>query len=204
MAKPLLYNGQIYHVYNRGVDKRKIFLNLNDHQRFSDSLIVFNNTENLNGNRFADLLKCDERTTLVNIIAYCLMPNHFHLLLEQITDDGVAKFIQKMATSYTMYFNKKYQRNGALLQGTFKRSHIQSNSRLLEMSKYIHYNPYKILCTNDDPTIDTKKLLLQYPWSSFPDYANLRTESKIISNSKIILDQFDSPEHYVKYVLGLT
>ncbi len=157
MAKPSLFNGQIYHIYNRGVDKRNIFSNTDDHQRFSDGLIIFNNIENLNGNHFADLLDCDDRSPMVNIIAYCLMPNHFHLLLEQLVDDGIARFLQKMSTSYTMYFNKKYQRNGALLQGTFKRSHIKSDSKLLEMSKYIHFNPYKILRTENDTAADIGK-----------------------------------------------
>lgn len=196
-----LSNREIYHIYNRGTDKRKIFLSAKDHQRFIDGLIVFNRKETLDGRHFVDLLECDNEYPLVNIIAYCLMPNHFHLLLEQLTDDGVAKFIQKMATSYTMYFNKKNERTGALLQGVFKRSHVKNNSRLLDLSRYIHANPLKILQAQN---IDRKEKLLNYPWSSFPDYAGVRKESKVIANTQIILDQFASREHYVDYVLGET
>jgi len=204
MRSASLSNRQIYHIYNRGVDKRNIFLNTKDYQRFSDSLFVFNNTENLNGRRFTTLLRDKGNDSLVNVIAYCLMPNHFHLLLEQLTDNGITKFLQKMTTSYTMYFNKKYSRTGALIQGVFKRSHIKSNGRLLEMSRYIHRNPIKILTGENSASLSLKKELLTYQWSSLPDYAGVSIEPKIISNKELIIDQFKSPEAYVAFVLGET
>lgn len=145
----MLANDQIYHVYNRGVDKRNIFLNDRDYQRFTDSLIVFNDTKNLSGGHFNDYVDGKDRKLIVNVIAYCLMPNHFHLLLEQVRDNGITNFIHKLTTSYTMYFNKKYGRTGSLIQWVFKRSHIISNDRLLEIGKYIHTNPVKILPTGD-------------------------------------------------------
>ncbi len=199
-----LSNRQIYHIYNRGVDKRNICLNTKDYQRFVDSLSVFNNTKNLNGRRFATLLREEGGDRLVNVIAYCLMPNHFHLLLEQLTDNGITKFLQKMTTSYTMYFNKKYSRTGALIQGVFKRSHIKRNGRLLEMSRYIHCNPIKILKSENSASPSLREKLLTYQWSSFPDYAGMSIEPKIISNKEIIIDQFKSPGSYVAYVLGET
>lgn len=201
MRQTLLINNEIYHIYNRGVDKRHIFLDEQDHQRFADSLVVFNNQENLNGQRFKDRVKFENEKPLVNVIAYCLMPNHFHLLLEQQVDNGVEKFIHKMATSYTMYFNKKYTRTGILLQGVFKRSHIKSNGRLLEISRYIHSNPVKILDSNTT-TIPIKDKLLAYPWSSFPDYADVRTNTRIVENKEIIMDQFSTPNQYIDYVVG--
>jgi putative transposase len=130
------------------------------------------------------------------------MPNHFHLLLEQRVDDGITKFLQKMTTSYTMYFNKKYTRNGALLQGTFKRSHIKNDQRLLEISKYIHCNPRKIMNSENEINEDFNARIINYLWSSFADYARLREESRVLSNTQIITDQFNSPEQYIKYVLG--
>jgi putative transposase len=199
MRGTFLANRQIYHIYNRGVDKRTVFLNKADHQRFADGLNVFNTKENLNGQRFSSRTNIKNEDRLVNILVYCLMPNHFHLLLEQLDENGITKFVQKMTTSYTMYFNNKYKRTGALFQGVFKRSHIKSDPSLLEISKYIHLNPVKILGDDGD-----KKRLLEYPWSSFPDYVGERAGSLIIDNQSIILNQFDSPHHYKSFVLGET
>jgi putative transposase len=131
------------------------------------------------------------------------MPNHFHLLLEQREDNGITKFLQKMTTSYTMYFNKKNTRTGALIQGVFKRSHIKTNERLLEMSRYIHANPIKILGKNLSKS-ELKQKLLKYKWSSFPDYADAKIEQPIVTNKQIVMKQFRSSKAYVRYVLGET
>lgn len=204
MRNILLAKREIYHIYNRGVDKRNIFLNTRDYQRFIKSLVVFNDIKTLNGQHFNDLIDNRSKDPLVNIIAYCLMPNHFHLLIEQRTDDGITKFLQKLTTSYTMYFNFKNKRTGALIQGVFKRSHIKTNPRLLEMSRYIHSNPIKILRTKKLADLSIKDRLLSYQWSSFPDYIGARDESLVIENQKIILDQFRSKTAYANYVLGET
>lgn len=200
MRSVSLSNREIYHIYNRGVDKRNIFLHERDYQRFADGLVIFNSTDTLNGKNFNDQTNFERKKLLVNIIAYCLMPNHFHLLLEQRVDDGITKFLQKMTTSYTMYFNRKYTRTGALIQGVFKRSHIKTNPRLLEISQYIHANPIKIL-KNTFSNGELKEKLLAYPWSSFPDYAGVRGETLIVSNNEMITKQFRSTEAYIKHVL---
>ena len=202
MRRIILANKEIYHVYNRGVDKRKIYLNRNDYQRFVNGLVIFNTTEQLNGRRFNKMEIIKSQQPLVNIISYCLMPNHFHLLLEQRIDQGIPKFIHKMNTSFTMYFNKKYKRSGVLFQGVYKCSHIRSNPCLLEISKYIHTNPIKLFDRTSKTQINTKNELLKYQWSSFGEYAGTRTESKIIDNTAIILEQFKSPDHYIEYVVG--
>jgi len=204
MKNIILAKREIYHIYNRGVDKRKIFLNNHDYQRFTDSLSVFNDIKTLAGRHFNDLVDNPCKEPLVNVIAYCQMPNHFHLLLEQRAEDGITKFLQKLTTSYTMYFNIKNKRTGALIQGVFKRSHIKTNPRLLEMSRYIHSNPIKILKNNGETGRTISEQLLAYPWSSLPDYVGVREKSKIIENEKIILDQFPSRKAYAKYVLGET
>lgn len=196
-----LSNKEIYHIYNRGVDKRNIFLNERDYQRFSASLIVFNNKIKLNGRDFDDHENFRREYPLVNVIAYCLMPNHFHLLLEQREDNGITKFLQKMTTSYTMYFNKKNTRTGALIQGVFKRSHIKTNERLLEMSRYIHTNPIKLFGKNLSKN-ELKQKLLKYQWSSFPDYAGEKIEQPIVANKQIVMKQFHSPKAYIRYILG--
>jgi putative transposase len=198
MKKIILTNKEIYHIYNRGVDKRKIFLNSKDYQRFVDGLVVFNDTENLDGRHLRDLIDGQDRKALVNIVAYCLMPNHFHLLLEQIADTGVTKFMKKLTTGYTMYFNKKYERTGALVQGVFKRSHIRTNDRLLEMSRYIHANPLKILPEKSFFALES------YRWSSLSDYLGIKAPSLVVNNKKIILDQFKNAASYRAFIRGLT
>ena len=102
-----LSNREIYHIYNRGVDKRNIFLGERGYKRFADSLIVFNNKKNLNGRNFNDPENFEHEKSLVNVIAYCLMPNHFHLLIRQNGDVKISKLMQKLCTGYAKYFQKK-------------------------------------------------------------------------------------------------
>ena len=194
-------NGGFYHVYNRGTDKRKVFFNKRDHQRFLDGLIFFNTSRKIGRFSPEAEIKRDDEMALVNIIVFCLMPNHFHLLLEQRVDGGIAKFMQKITTGYTMYFNKKYERSGVLFQGVFKSKQIPSNSYLLELTRYIHTNPAKILRLDGLKKADIKKYLLAYPWSSFSDYASVKDDCGIVSNKEVVMDQFDSPQSYVNFVL---
>lgn len=151
--------GEYYHVYNRGVDKRVIFEDTADFDRFLQSLVEFNTPEpigSLYENSFRKKLLLGGSTSklpqeekgkesesserLVEIVAYCLNPNHFHLLLTPVLDQGVEKFMQRLGTGYTMYFNNKYDRSGALFQGKFKAIHIDSNAYLLHVSAYINLN----------------------------------------------------------------
>jgi putative transposase len=133
------------------------------------------------------------------------MPNHFHLLLEQVAEDGISKFFQKMLTSYTLYFNKKQRRSGVLFQGVFKSSHIKTNERLLDLSKYIHRNPIKILSTSSSRDAkNLEKRLLNYPWSSFSCFAGDKNDCVVNEGKLVILNQFKSPRDYVKYVVSET
>jgi putative transposase len=132
---------------------------------------------------FENLLETDRGKNLVDIGAYCLMPNHFHLLLKEKTENGISLFMQKLMTAYTMYFNKKNGRNGALFQGTFKAEHLANDNYLKYMYSYIHLNPIKLI----DPTwrengiknqSKTEKFLEQYKHSSYSEYINIdRKES---------------------------
>ena len=127
---------------------------------------------------------------IVDIICYCLMPNHFHFLLRQKRTGGITEFASKLSNSYTKYINVKNKRVGPLLQGDFKAVYIGANEQLIHLSRYIHLNPLIGYVTKD---------LAAYRWSSYPDYINL-TNSEIC-DKKIILDQFKSPEEYKKFVL---
>jgi putative transposase len=140
MRKTIFAAEEFYHVYNRGTEKRNIFSEENDYARFLESMSEFNSLEPI-GSLFENSFRKkhqlggstskDQATDkrLVNIVAYCLNPNHYHLLLQQVADKGIEKFMQRMGTGYTMYFNNKYERTG-LFQGRFKAVHIENNDQL--------------------------------------------------------------------------
>lgn len=130
---------EYYHVYNRGVEKRVIFLDNQDRRVFLGLIkkyLVGVPLETHNRHTFSGL--GDE----VQLLSYCLMPNHFHLLLYQTTEDGITKFMRRFATGYVMYFNHRYNRVGGLFQGKFKASRISADNYLQHISRYIHMNPH--------------------------------------------------------------
>lgn len=133
----------------------------------------------------------DKNRKIIEIICYCLMPNHFHLLIKQLNDGGITEFIAKLSNSYTKYFNTKNRRVGPLLQGEFKSVLIESNEQLLHLSRYIHLNPLVSGFVDD---------LKEYPWSSYLEYIGLNTQQ--ICSKEIILNQFKSPKDYQKFVMN--
>lgn len=146
--------GENYHVFNRGVDKREIFSDKYDVYRFIQSLKEFNRIESGNDifyvNKNRNIYKSKESKNtvmsskksdrLVAIVCYCLNPNHFHLVLEELVDGGVSKFTQRLSGGYSSYYNNKNDRSGALFQGKFKAIHIESNEQLLNTSAYVNLN----------------------------------------------------------------
>ena len=137
-------NDEFYHVYNRGVDKRDIFLDKYDLDRFIKSMLLFNNInpigsiyEKTFGGRTP---KLESEAKLVDIVAFCLNPNHYHFILMQATDGGISEFMKRLNGGYTSYFNEKNNRSGALFQGKFKAIHIDSNEYLLHLSAYVNLN----------------------------------------------------------------
>ena len=163
MRKTIFAEGEFYHVYNRGTDKREVFSDENDYARFFKSMIEFNTLEPIGSiyehsfqkrNKkskevFQEVpLPIESRTSqeeitdgrLINIIAYCLNPNHYHFILQQVAEKGIEKFMQRLGTGYTKYYNNKHERSGALFQGKFKAIHISSNSYLLHVSAYVNLN----------------------------------------------------------------
>ena len=138
-------NGEYYHVFNRGVDKRIIF-NTNEQQHFFFrrlDLLNTTNTSKLIANQRSkrkDKEIIAEGEKLVDIVAYCLLPNHFHLLLRQKTDNGISQFMQRLGTSYTKFFNQQEKRSGSLFQGKFKATHLSGEFALPILSAYINLN----------------------------------------------------------------
>lgn len=189
-----------YHCYNRGVDRRKTFEDIHDYERFSLGLFVGNSDmpvhiSNLKSPRLRDVFKDEsfERgEPLVEIGAYCLMPNHFHLLIREIMEGGIAKFMQKLCTGYTMYFNTKHERTGALFAGTFKSRHVPNDQYIKHLVSYIHLNPAKLF----DPKWKMRKgnikaikqNLKEYSYSSLPDFLGTkRPEQSILGTSLFTL-----------------
>lgn len=161
-----------YHIYNRGVEKRDIFNSDHDRERFLDSLILFNTTypsDNTERHRsksnFEQLGRVKKPPEpLVQILAYCLMPNHYHLILRGVEENGITEFMRKIGTGYTNYFNKKNERVGPLFQGKFKAKPIEDDGYLQYLIHYIHFNPLDINQSMD--------FLNNYPWSSYQECLN--------------------------------
>lgn len=200
-------NDEYYHIYNRGLDKRDIFLETKDYYRFLSNIYYFNDVnfrpENFD---YQGLTLMDAtRTELVNIITWSLMPNHYHLLINQKIDNGITKFMRRLGTGYTMYTNKKYERTGHIFQGPFKAKHINKDTYLQHLTRYIHLNPLDIFDhdwrKNGVKDIDTsKKFLLEYKWSSLNDYMGNQNFPQILSPVFKDILFTTNPENYLNFL----
>ena len=175
-------NEEFYHVVKRGVEERVIFLDNDDHNRFLSSLLVFNDSFPAPWDMRAFWLQRElsswktykPKNPVVEIHAYALMKNHFHLLLRQIAENGITDFMRKLG-GYSYYFNKKYKRVGTLFQGRFKAKLIETDTQLINTFNYIHTNPVEIIepgwkeWSVKNPK-RAKDFLKKYKWSSYVDY----------------------------------
>ncbi|MDO8469701.1 MAG: transposase [bacterium] len=181
--------GEYYHLYNRGVEKRKIFLSSRDYDRFVALLYLCNGSQPVLIRDLkmplSEVFAIDRGAPLVDIGAWCLMPNHFHLLVRQRVGNGISIFMQKLATAYTMYFNTKNKRSGVLFQGVFKAVHTDKNRHLKYLFAYIHLNPLKLIdpewrdsgVANRPAALD---FIEQYQYSSYPEYAGKRRRAAAV------------------------
>jgi len=190
MLKPFFAKQEFYHIYNRGVDKRDIFMDSDDLYRFLKSMNDFNVQDPI-GSIYEHSFKLGSPTPklkkLVNFVAYCLNQNHYHFILEPLVDNGIQKFMHKLSTGYTNYFNEKYKRSGSLFQGGYKAIHINSNEYLLHASVYINLN-YKIHKNLN------KEWMKKLPISSFKEYTEKTT--KPFCAKDIVLGQFNNTKEY--------
>lgn len=204
MRKTPFVEGEYYHIYNRGVEKRNIFSDQYDLDRFFQSMEEFNVVEPIGSiyeNSFVkDKIKnkpqlgsrSPKSDKLVNFICYCLNPNHYHFILEPVVDKGMEKFMQRLGGGYTNYFNNKHKRNGVLFQGKFKSRHIDSD--LLDISVYVNLNNH--VHQLGSPTSKLHK-------SSWDEYRGKSKENFCCKD--IILQQFENSNEYMcfaKDVLG--
>lgn len=201
MRKKPFVNKEYYHIFNRGVDKRKVFLNGDDFNRFLQSMDEFNSVtpigsiyeNSFNKKRIKlghsmskfESGKKKEKDKLVNFICYCINPNHYHFLLEQRVDNGIEKFMQRLGNGYTKFFNNKYLRSGSLFQGRYKAVYVDSNEYLLHLSVYINLN---------DKVHQLGHSMSKSSWGEYikgNDYSFCN-----ICNKSIILDQFNNVKNY--------
>jgi len=191
---------EFYHIYNRGNSKSLIFLDDFDRRRFQKLLYVCNSTKPVVFKTIQGLPldKIERGATLVDIGAYCLMTNHFHILVKETREGGTSKFIGKLLTSYSSYFNKKYSRTGGLFEGVFKATHADTDEYLKYLLSYIHLNPVKII----DPEWKekgitdrnrAKEYLESYKYSSYLDYLG------VVRNESTILNRDVFPEYFADF-----
>jgi putative transposase len=207
MTRPIQFSiDEYYHVYNRGNDKRTIFLDSGDYIRFLSLLYISNNARTIHRSDYlnasiTDILSLPRGDTLVDIGAYCLMSNHIHLLLREKKENGISIFMQKLLTGYTMYFNKKHKKSGSLFQGVFKAVHVNTDEYLKYLFSYIHLNPVRLI----DPEWKekgiadlqkTKEYLQKYPYSSYRDFQDRERPTRAILNITAFPDYFETTHDF--------
>jgi putative transposase len=197
-----LVTGQYYHIFNRGVNKQPIFINGSDFRQALESMKFYQFVVSM---KFSILktLTVAERSRLwarlestsrnVEIVAYCLMPNHYHLLLKQSNHEGLYNFVASWQKSYSRYFNIKYRRIGPLFQGRFKAVRIEDDRQLLHVSRYIHLNPYTSYIVNAAENV------VRYRRSSLHEY--LYESDERIVTPEIVLNHFRELELYKQFVV---
>lgn len=161
-----LWEGGYYHVYNRGVAKQEIFTRDKDYVVFlrylKEYLLPFDHVgrkylQGINPRRKA--ISCYGE---VELLAYCLMPNHFHLMVKNLSENGLSRFMKALGTNYAMYYNKENKRVGPLFQGVYRAVEITNERYYMWITRYIHRNPLSLLA-RDQP-------LQEYTYSSYPAY----------------------------------
>ena len=194
--RPQLVNGEIYHIVIRTVEGLKLFRDKKDYFRMIHDLFEFNDenpaistyrNEIIKARTFlARLKERKKRKLLVEILAFCLMPNHIHLLVRQLKEGGISKLMRKIGAGYGLYYNLKYERKGHVFGGRFKVVHIKTQEQLKTVFVYIHTNPVAIIVPRwkEKGIKDFKKVikfLENYQWSSYLDYLCLKNFPSLTS-----------------------
>ena len=195
--------GEYYHIFNRAVNKQVIFHNTSDYFRFLfltlyfQSPIIFQQlgrkVKEFVQSRALDSVEEDEiiKKRRVELVAFCIMPNHFHLIVKELDEGGIAAYMQRVLTSYSKYYNTKYQKSGHVFQGPYRAVHIADDRQLLHLSAYIHRNPREISkwFKKED----------QYPWSSYQDFIDENRWGNLIMPD-IVIEQFKDKAEYENFV----
>lgn len=209
MKKRAVFEGEnpYYHIFNRGVEKRDIFLDSREYNRFLFLLLIlqgdvyfdhigrladsFGQHGQHSMSAIVDIKKEVEQNRIVELVAFALMPNHYHLILGELKDGGVSKFMQRLGNGYTKYFNIKHERKGHLFGSKFHSRLIDTNEYLLHLSSYIHKNPRELAGWKNREHL--------YTWSSLQDYLKQNRWDSLL-NQSIILEQFRDQKEYAQFV----
>jgi putative transposase len=200
----LLVRDQVYHIFNRGVARANIFYFINDFKRFLELINYYRNENTpVSYSHFKKLEAIKQKDISaylgkknnlhVEILAFCLMDNHYHFLIKQVNDIGIRTFVSNIQNSYAKYFNTKHKRVGPLFQPVFKSVRIESDDQLLHVSRYIHLNPvtsYKINIQE----------INKYYWSSIASYIPSHNIAYTFVNPNLILDQFKEKYFYQRFL----
>jgi putative transposase len=196
--------GEYYHLYNRGNSKQKIFHDAEDYKRFIGLLYACNQKNNFKSDdlkKDQGLFNVKSDKSLISIGVYCLMPNHFHLLVTEDISGDISRYMQKVITAYVMYYNKKYKRTGSLFEGKFKAQYIASDRHLKYLYAYIHLNPVKLIDSKwkeegIQDELEAKKYILQYRYSSCLDYLDEDRVEKKVLNKEFFPSYFASKKDF--------
>ena len=187
-------SGEYYHIFNRGVNKQIVFHDKSDYLRFLFLILYFQS--DLTFNPLGRFVKAFTRTSFldeavdvankrnVELIAFCILSNHFHLIVKEVDDNGIARYMQRILNSYTKYYNTKYEKSGHLFQGPYQAVHISDNRQLLYLSTYIHKNPANWSL---------------YQWSSYRDFVGKNKWGALLM-PEIITEQFKGGSEYKTFI----
>jgi len=178
MRKIKFTTAKYYHIYNRGVEKRKIFQDREENEKFIKGLQEYNTTIAVDVSRMQRSAKyrnvaCDlQGERYVDVLCYNTIINHYHLLLRQVREGGITEFMHKLGIGYTGFYNKKHERTGRLFESTFKAKAVENDSYLLHITRYIHLNPLKLIDPNwkrqgIKDRLKAEEFLKNYSWSSY-------------------------------------
>ena len=199
--------GEYYHVYNRGIGRQTLFSHTSDWARMLFSVLYYQSPTRFDNVRrytasfsptlgfevpeeiFSSVMNCRQ----VELVAFCLMPNHYHAIVRELVPGGIGRYIQRIDVAYTMYWNTKYQGSGHLFQGRYQTRHIDDNEYLTHLSAYIHRNPRELKAWKGKEA--------DYPWSSYQDYVEENRWGGLLAQ-EIILDQFEGTKrsNYADFV----
>ena len=199
---------EFYHVLNRGVDKREVVLDDADRLRFLHDLFVFNDLNPALHPKIPERREEGQRRKLlVRVHAFCLMPNHFHLLLSPQIENGIPLFMKKLGMGYTKYFNERYERSGALWQGKYKRILIERDAHFLFIPYYIHLNALDLTYPEwrTGQVKDIRKALEHlntYRWSSHLDYIGIKNFPSI-TQRELLSSLFETKQNYEKEITNI-
>lgn len=178
-----------YHIYNKGIGKSNIFLNDDDYEKFLEYLEIYLAPKDAaNSKKIPKRLLSKNLSSEIQLIAYLFLPNHFHLILKQSTNNGISKLMKQLNNGFTFYFNKKYENNGPVFAGKFKSVKLDSDENLLSSFHYLHTHP-GILWLADN--------IKDYPWSSYHEY--LQSKPKLVSKD-YILSRFETFKDFEKFI----